>query len=237
MHAGDQNGGCELRALLRTLRRGRRQREIAEAAGVSLSLYKKVESGNVRSTRLRNLIRLAEALGAEDHDRAEIIRLARPDLARHLPPAHERCSVEASLRSLRSFAGELLRSKNQHEAVEKAVELLYASLQPDQMAFAMERRGGGKLRVSVSVGSDLRPAMINQIEVPAHFPAVGLHEVNQDGGRVLYAPVWEHGRRMAVLGLVCGRQCNSCQQRAVILETVASMLQMRLSAKITSTLV
>lgn len=223
MRSDETNRQADLRALLRALRGARSQRAVAEAAGVSLSLYRKLESGRAANTQVRNLIRIAQSVEAGDRDRALLIRLARPDLARMLPPERERWTEE-SLRSLRGLASDLLRAKSPHRAVLVAVELLYASLEPDRMAFALERRADGTMRMHVSLGEHVRARLFAAC-------ASSSHVLECDDVRVVSAPIRVRERVEAALGIAFGRRRSLGERSRVFLETVAAILEVRLSER------
>lgn len=232
VHARQRTGESELRALLRTLRGGRPQRAIAAAAGVSLSLYKKLESGRHRGTHLRNLLLIARTVGAGEGERSALIRLARPDLARMMRTEQERESTETSLRSLRTLASELLQTKAQREALRISVELLYASLQPDLMAFAFEKPDSRAKGPSISVGHRSWLRVFGETGLPARFPTGALHTVERDDVRIVYAPVRAGQTIVAVLGVASDRRSPLGQKAKLFLETVAALLEVRLNAKI-----
>ena len=198
---------------------------------MSLSFYKKLEGGRALSTHLRNLIQVAQALSAGDSDRASLIRLARPDLARMLPPEGERASIEASLRSLRTLASELLRTKGPHQALRIAVELLYASLEPDWMALGFERRATGHTTMRIAIGEHLHGIAWNGAGIPTHFPAGGPHVVECDDARIVYAPIRDRGHVVAILGVASDLERSLDQKGTLFLEIVAAMLEMRLGGQ------
>lgn len=233
MLVGDQEEPSALRKLLRTLRGEKTQKEVAKLAGVSPSLYKKLETGRLTTAHLENLIRVAEALGAGPQARTRLIRLARPDLARMIPFDEKGDSEVLSLERLRTFAAGLLQARGYHQSVRIAVELLYASLQPGHVAFALERRAAKTLSMTVRLGdgSDAEP-MFSDPAIPAHFPSAGLYIAKDFGVHVAYAPIRNRGRILAVLGLGFSAERGLDQKWKLFLETVAALLEARLSRRI-----
>jgi hypothetical protein len=166
---------------------------------------------------VHNLIRVARAVDANAGDLARLIRLARPDLARMLPPERERWT-EASLRSLRGLASEL-RMRGTRDAVRLTVELLYASLEPDRMAFALERRANGTMKMSVALGG----------HACAEIFDAGDAASRHDELRAVYAPIRVRERVVGAVGVACGRQRELGPRSTLFLETVAAILEVRLS--------
>jgi hypothetical protein len=227
MYAADVDEGRELRALLRTLRASRTQAEIALAASVSTSLYKRLESGRLRNMRLGRLIRVSEALGARAADRERLIRLARPDLTPLVCAGRNR-SAEATLASLYKLAPAVLRARTRPDAVRAVVELLHTALRPDYLTFALERTGaddlrlGTRLRGSASAGRDIA------VPIPPRLPASGIESVDRGAVRVLYAPVGTRSRAVAALGIAYDANRNVEPEYRLFLETVVDILDMRL---------
>jgi hypothetical protein len=231
VRADNQNEELALRNILRSLRGEKRQRDIADAAGVSLSLYKKLESGLHITAHLENVIRVARGLGAGPEITAVLIRLARPDLARMIAADSECNSSELVLYSLRTFAGSLLQARNGRESVRIAVEALYAFLPPGNQAFAFERKASKHLRLTVQLGMCGEADRVAQPPLPRHFPAGKLYIADHRTVSVAYAPIRANDRILAVLGVVFGREHAPSQKCVVFLETVAALLETRLTQR------
>jgi hypothetical protein len=197
-----------------------------------LSFYKKLEGGSALSTHLHRLIRVARTLGAGNDERASLIRLARPDLARMLPAEHERASIEPSLRSLRRFANELVRTRAWRDAVARAVELLYAVLEPDWTACAFEHCATGTLRRMITVGDHDDAFALNDEDIQENLDG-GVHVLERDDVRIFYASICGRGRDRAIICLGCSRLRLPDQKSAIFLDTVAAMLEMRFGARST----
>ena len=230
MHAAGRNEEIELRALLRRLRGKRPQREIAAEAGVSVSLYKKLESGRFHGPQLRNLIRVANVLGAKEDDQAALICLARPDLAAMILPSGEGHSDAMSLRVLQKLASGLVQTKDRNEAVRIAAEVLYASLKHQGIVFAFEHRPNGPMRLTVSIGIHGSARFLSAHGVPSHFSLASPVVVEHDDARLIYAPIREHGRLVAILGAGCDRESILGRKLLLFVETVAAILEVRLGA-------
>ena len=194
MHGQGEDDAGTLRALLRGLRGERRQKDVAAAGGVSLSLYKKLESGRSCSTQIENLIRIARALGADWHQRASLIRLARPVLAPMIALLEEDGPGERPLESLTGLAGSLLEVATGREALRRAVERLHSALQVHGVAFALERGATGKMEVSFSVGALATGGGPHfDGNLPAKFPRGRLYAADHGPVRTVYAPIRDRG--------------------------------------------
>ena len=218
----------KLRALLRAARGKRRQTEIAAAAKVSIGLYKRLESGRLQTSRLATLMRVAEALGLSTEHRAKLIALARPDLARMIEP--ESAAADALLSSLRRLAIRLGRVRGRNAALRAAVELLHASLGIDGMSFAFETRGPRGMQTGFHVGADLwsRAFPPGSLDVATAFgPKI---VPRTDGGvRTLCVGVRENEDVAVVLGFASTSDREFDTKYAEFLETIAALLEIRLS--------
>jgi transcriptional regulator with XRE-family HTH domain len=167
-----------LRAQFRALRGTRRQRDIAAKAGVSLSLYQGLESGRLRNVRVQTLLRVAGALGARSGERAELIRLVRPDLVRILTSIGVQRAPETD-DTFYDLASAMLRAKPSRELLRIAIELLHASLGPNYIAFARERRAGRRFIMSDSIPAVPRSSFLFSERGPDHWVEVSVRDGRQ----------------------------------------------------------
>jgi len=98
------------------------------------------------------------------------------------------------------------------------------------MAFALERRATGELTRSTSVGDPIDALAWDGAGIPAYASSNdGPYVIEQDDVRIVYAPIRTHGRVVAVLGAAFGRLREFDQNCTLFLDTVAAMLELRLS--------
>jgi transcriptional regulator with XRE-family HTH domain len=227
MHCGYGYERDKLRALLREARGKRRQTEIAAAAKVSIGLYKRLESGRLQTSRLPTLMRIADALGLSAEDRAKLIALGRPDLARMIEP--ESAAAHALLASLRRLAIRLGRVRGRNAALRTAVELLHASLAPDGMSFVFETQGPDRMRTGFSVGADLWGRAFPQGSgVTMKFGPKAVRRTGS-GIQTLCVGIREPEDVIVVLGFASTSDCELDPKHAEFLETIAAVLEIRLS--------
>jgi transcriptional regulator with XRE-family HTH domain len=219
----------ELRALLRKARGNRRQVDIAAAAGVSLSLYQRIESGRLITSRLDTLMRVGDALGVSNHDLALLIQLGRPDLAQMIGSG--RASGVTLLSVLPRFAHRLAEVKGRSEALRAAVEVLHATLQPDGMSFVLEPEDTGGMRLTLSIGAQLCSrgfprGFLNDAEI---FNTRTLGKPRRRGTRTMYAGIRQSDKLVAVLGVVWNSARGLDPMSEQFLETIAGIVEVRLS--------
>ena len=219
----------ELRALLRKARGDRRQVDIAAAAGVSLRLYQRIESGRLITSRLDTLLRIGDALGVSSHDRAVLIQLGRPDLAQMIGSG--RASGVTSLSVLPRFAHQLAEVKGPSEALRAAMEVLHATLQPDGMSFVLEPESTGGMRLTRSIGAQpcsrgFPRAFLNNAE---SFNTRTLSKPRRRSTRTMYASIRQSDKLVAVLGVVWDSARELDPMSEQFLETIAVIVEVRLS--------
>ena len=151
---------AKLREFLRACRagagsRGRPlpQRDVAAAAGLSLSFYKKLERGVSGAVRVERLLRVATVLGLDSRGTARLFALARPDLARLARSHSTRGLVTRRLRQVRDLATQLAESQTRRAAFDLALHAIQSLLNDDAITFLVRVRGPRTLQVTQCVGS------------------------------------------------------------------------------------
>ena len=195
---------------------------------MSLSLYKKLESGRSGATQLRTLIRVARALGADTQRQAAIIRLGRPDLSPMVALLEEEHSGERPLESLSGLANDLLEARSRREALQRAVQRLHSALQLEGVAFALLRGASGRMEMSFSTGTlPGRARSLVDDELAPCLQRGRLHAAEHEEFRTVYVPIHDRQRTVAVLGVAFGRDANLGARCALLLETAAAILEAR----------
>jgi transcriptional regulator with XRE-family HTH domain len=215
----ERNLGSFLRA-----RRGRsKQSELAATAQLSLSRYKRLESGRILAVRLDALLRVAEALRLDEGERLELVKLARPDLAFLLSTAGAP-PLGYQWRSVYKLARRLGQTKGSREAVCVAVEIVHASLGLDMAAFALELHDDGSRDVGFCIG-----ALKDAIAVPEALVRGAFHVETLGGTRFAYAPMRRDGRVFGALGVAYPLENRLDPKCFAFLGTVAALLEVRLN--------
>ena len=228
MLEADGRDSMVFRALLRNLRGARRQTDAAAAAGVSLSQYRRLESGRHCTMRLPSLIRVADALGARGSQRAQLIRLGRPDLFRTLTAvgAGAPCDAEGPLYGLATAM--LLRLGQRRELITVAVEMLHVALGPGYATFAFERRTR-QFSMSTYIQGDASARLASgTFAFRAPSQGAGLRVLDDGETRRIDVPVRDGRRLVAVLGTVYFRNRGSSRNVKTVLKSVAEILELTL---------
>jgi DNA-binding Xre family transcriptional regulator len=132
-----------------------RQRDVAAAAGISLSLYKRLESGNAGAVRMDTLARVASALRLQPSEQAHLVALARPDLATLGQRIALRNRPADRLRRLRLVSRAMSRAPSVEAACRAAAGSIPALLGGDVTAYLLLPAGPDRLRVAFHFGAAL----------------------------------------------------------------------------------
>jgi transcriptional regulator with XRE-family HTH domain len=213
----------DLRSFLRVHRGRSKQRELAATAQLSLSRYKRLESGRILAVRLDVLLRVAQALRLDEGERLELVKLARPDLAFLLSTA-DAPPLGYQWRSVYRLARRLRQARGSLEAACVGVEIVHASLGLDVAAFALELHDDGSREVGFCIG-----ARKDAIAVPEALVRGAFHVESLGGTRLAYAPMSRNGRVFGALGIAYPLETRLDPKCFAFLGTVAALLEVRLN--------
>ena len=244
---------AQLRDFLRACRsdaaaRGRplSQREVAAAAGLSLSFYKKLERGVSGAVSVARLLRVATVLGLDSPGTARLFALARPDLARLARSHSTRGLITRRLRQVRDLATQLAESPTRRTSFELALRAVQSFLNDDAITFLVRVRGQRTLQVEQCVGSTsiskaaLRgrtftaPAALRRGQQWAAYGA-SLWDIFPEMapaiGSVVCAPIRLSGELIAGLGIAKQADASFGFADLAVVETVALVLETAIERK------
>jgi transcriptional regulator with XRE-family HTH domain len=137
------------------------QEELAEAVGICREWYGLLESGRSPGVSSRLLSRLADVLMLDSDERAELLRLLRPELRPVLQPS----SLEM-VPSLRSILKPLWAATSEFETLQIVLEFGQTLFRGTDLAMSTHRLGFGRWEVPVLLGSDqVRRRLTNLAEM------------------------------------------------------------------------
>jgi transcriptional regulator with XRE-family HTH domain len=125
------------------------QEELAEAVGISREWYGLLESGRSPGVSFGLLSRLADVLMLDSDERAELLRVLRPELQTVLQPS----SLEM-LPSLRSILKPLWAATSEFETLQIVLEFGQTLFRGTNFVMSHHRLGFGHWEVPVLLGSD-----------------------------------------------------------------------------------
>jgi hypothetical protein len=216
----------DLRSFLRLRRGDSKQWELAATARLSLSRYKRLESGRALAVRLDVLLRVAAALRLDAGERLELVRLARPDLA-FLLSAAGAPPLGYQWRSVHKLARRLGQAKGSRDPACVAVEIVHASLGLDMTVFALELHSDGRREVGFCIG-----APDDSIVVPEALVHGGFHVETLGDRRFAYVPMSRDGRVFGALGIAYPRENRLDPKCFAFLGMVAALLEVRLNDRV-----
>jgi transcriptional regulator with XRE-family HTH domain len=173
-------------------RRGRRasQEEIAEAVEVSRGWYGLLESGAAIRASTRLLARIAEALGLSEEERAELFRLAVPEVA---VPSLQPATMQTldALQLVRKVARGLWSATTETEMLTVLAEAIAAQFGDADLIGAITRVQPGVWGYPVVIGGEKWQGRLAEAEfrvndgaTPAQVDEAKLHGVFRGPGEV-----------------------------------------------------
>jgi len=221
------------------------QRDVASLAGVSLSFYKRLEAGALAAPRLDLLARVAQVLGLDAHERATLVRLARPDLSVMAAARPKATELSRWLRVIRDLVEGARRSRTTASLLRLGTETSRSILRSDGASFsARPARGGLRLVACAASGPhDARtlrawrfpvlPALADGRTFVA--PPSPLHDgftvVGVPIASVACAPVRATERLVAAIGFAYRDPPRSMAACIGVLEAVAAVIELAIDRR------